>query len=89
MKLEDYRSGTLEYVCKRLHGRKTESKINIFEVKPGGHEGKLDSYGKEVNIQIADILNEYGCIRFLDGNGEVEITTTGVEEVIRRILLQR
>jgi len=59
--------------------------INILKIKPGGHEGALDSYGKEVNNQIAEILNEYGFTRFLDGNTEVKITK-GVEQVIRKIL---
>jgi hypothetical protein len=78
----------LKYICKRIHGGKTESKINIVEIKAGGYEGAPDAYGKEVINQIAEILDEYGFIRLLDDNGEIEITTKGVEEVIRRIILQ-
>lgn len=78
---------TLKYICKR-HDGKTESKNNIFEIKPGGYEGALNAYGEEVIKQVAEILDDYGFIRFLDDNGEIEITTKGVEEVLRRILLQ-
>jgi hypothetical protein len=79
--------GTLKNICKRVHDGKTESKISMLKVKPGGREGALDSYGKEVNKQIAEILDEYGFIRFLHDYGEIEITTEGFEEIIRRILL--
>jgi hypothetical protein len=81
--------GTLKYVCKRIHCTKTEPKINILKIKPGGHEGALDSYGNEVNNQIAEILGEYGFITFMGDTGEIDITTKGVEEVIRRVMLQK
>ena len=72
----------LKHICTKT--TQNEGEINLQKLRIGNY---LGAYGGATISQIADMLIENNLIRYLDDRGKIEITSKGIREVVRKLLL--
>lgn len=73
----------LKHICKKTT-ENVNDEINIRKMTVGDY---LGAYGGATLSQLADILIEEGFVIYLDDKGKIEVTSKGMKEVVKRLLL--
>ena len=73
----------LKHICKKTT-KSAKDEINIRKMSVGDY---LGAYGGATLNQLADTLIEEGFVRYLDDKGKIEVTSKGMKEVVKRLLL--